>query len=117
MARYHGFLAMGAAALITVSAIAQTPSQQNPQAPTQRGQMMSMGDMMKGCREHCQMSMKSMDGLAKTVADAKTSNDSAKMRAALQQVEKPLADMRQHMTMCMNMMSMMEKMHGDSTNR
>ena len=117
MARYHGLLAIAAAALITVSAIAQTPSQQNPQAPAQRGQMMSMGDMMKGCREHCQASMKSMDGLAKVVADAKTSNDPARMRAALQQTEQPLADMRQHMTMCMNMMSMMEKMHGDSTNR
>ena len=117
MVRYHGLLAIAAATFITVSAIAQTPPQQNPQAPTQRGQMMSMGDMMKGCREHCQMSMKSMDGLAKTVADARASNDSAKMRAALQQVEKPLADMRQHMTMCMNMMSMMEKMHGNGTNR
>lgn len=117
MARYQGLLALAAAALITVSATAQTPSQQKPQAPTQPGQMMSMGDMMKGCREHCQASMKSMDGLAKIVADARTSNDPAKMRAALQQVEKPLADMRQQMTMCMNMMSMMEKMHGNGTNR
>jgi len=69
-----------------------------------------MDDMMKNCREHCQMSMKSMDGLAKTVADAKASNDPAKMRAALDQVENPHADMRQHMNMCMNMMTMMQNM-------
>ena len=67
--------------------------------------------MMKGCLEHCELSMKAMDALARTIADAKASKDQAKMRAALEQAEKPLADVRQHMTMCTNMMSMMQKMH------
>jgi hypothetical protein len=44
--------------------------------------------------------------------EAKESNDPAKMRAALDQAQKPLADMKQHMTMCMNMMGMMQNMHG-----
>jgi YHS domain-containing protein len=34
------------------------------------------------------------------------------MRAALDQAQKPLAEMKQHMSMCMNMMGMMQKMHG-----
>lgn len=101
-------------ALFGIGAVAQQqakPAQQSGQQQRAAGQM-SMEDMMKGCREHCQTAMKSTDALAKTIADAKASNDPAKMRGALDQAEKPLANMRQHMTMCMNMMSMMQKMHG-----
>lgn len=54
---------------------------------------MSMDDMMIACREHCQMPMTSMEDLAKTMTDARASNHPAKMRAALEQAEKPLADM------------------------
>jgi len=39
-------------------------------------------------------------------------NDPAQMRAALDQAQKPLAEMKDHTTMCMNMMSMMQNMHG-----
>lgn len=103
-------------ALFGIGAMAQqqdtnkSASQAGQQQPAQ-GQM-SMADMMKGCQEHCQTAMKSTDALAKTMADARASNDPAKMRAALEQAEKPLADMRQHMKMCMHMMTMMQKMHG-----
>lgn len=71
-----------------------------------------MDDMMKGCREHCQATTKSIDQMTKMMDEAKASNDPAKMRAALDQAQKPLAAMKEHMNMCMNMMSMMEKMHG-----
>ncbi|MBY0497436.1 MAG: hypothetical protein K2Y23_24805 [Cyanobacteria bacterium] len=71
-----------------------------------------MGDMMNGCREHCQLPMKSMEQMQKTMDDANASNDPAKMRAALDQAQKPLGDMKEHMGMCMDMMKMMEKMHG-----
>ena len=37
-------------------------------------------------------------------------SDPAKMRAALDQAQKPLADMKAHTDGCMNMMSMMQKM-------
>jgi hypothetical protein len=106
-------------ALFGVGAVAQQqvrPAQPSGQQQRAQGQM-SMEDMMKGCREHCETAMKSTDTLAKTIADAKASNDPAKMRAALEQAEKPLADMRQHMNMCMNMMTMMQKMHGGGANR
>ena len=101
-------------ALFGIGAVAQQqgrPAQQSGQQQPAQGQM-SMEDMMKGCREHCETAMKSTDALAKTIADARASNDPAKMRAALEQSEKPLTDMRQHMSMCMNMMTMMQKMHG-----
>jgi len=35
--------------------------------------------------------------------------------AGADQAQKPLADMKQHMSMCRNMMNMMEKMHGMSS--
>jgi hypothetical protein len=70
-----------------------------------------MGDMMKQCREHCQATSRSVDHVLKTTRDARESNDPAKMRAPLDQIEKPLSDMREHMNMCMTkMMDMMEKM-------
>ncbi|MBY0497420.1 MAG: hypothetical protein K2Y23_24725 [Cyanobacteria bacterium] len=93
--------------LLGVAAVAQQTAK-----PSQKMDQMSMGDMMKGCREHCQATTKSLDQLATTVADAKASNDVNKMRAALDRTEKSLTDMREHMKMCMNMMNMMEKMHG-----
>lgn len=87
-------------------------AQQTTDKPPQKSGQMSMGDMMSGCREHCQATMKSMEQMHKTMEEAKASNDPAKMRAALDQAQKPLADMKEHMGMCMNMMSMMDKMHG-----
>ena len=38
--------------------------------------------------------MKAMDALARTIGAAKASKNAAKMRAALEQAEKPLADVR-----------------------
>src|SRR5712691_11335795 len=90
--------------LFGIGVVAQQPEGSRP--PQQSGQrqqsgqgQMSMDNMMKGCLEHCEPSMKAMDALARTIGDAKA-KDPAKMRAALEQAEKPLADVRQHMTMC-----------------
>ena len=114
MIRHQGFLAIVAAALLSVSVVAQsqTRSGRGPQVPpTQPSQTMSMPDMMKGCQEHCQSTSKTIDQLTRTIDAAKASNDPAKMRAALDQAQMPLAEMKQHMTGCMSMMSMMQKMH------
>jgi hypothetical protein len=34
------------------------------------------------------------------------------VRAAIEQAQKQLTDMKEHMAMCGNMMNMMQKMHG-----
>jgi hypothetical protein len=75
-------------------------------------QMMTMDEMMQGCRKHCQETAKSIDQTMKTVGEAEQSNDSARMRDALGQARKSLSEMKNHMDMCMNMMDMMEKMRG-----
>lgn len=105
---------IGAAALLSVTLLAQqqgTPAQR-AQAPGQGQQTMSMDAMMKMCREHCEMTTKSVDQVSKVIQDAKASNDVTKMRAALDQAQKPLAEMKDHMAMCMSMMDMMAKMRG-----
>ena len=93
----------------------QAPGQQKQ--PSQKGEMKSMGNMsmdgmMKECSEHHQAVTKSLDQTSKTLEGAKQSNDPDKMRAAIDQAQKQLADMKDHMTMCGNMMNMMQKMQG-----
>ena len=95
---------------------AQQPPGQQKQ-PSQKGEMKSMGNMsmdgmMKECSEHHQAVTKSLDQTSKTLEGAKQSNDPDKMRAAIDQAQKQLADMKDHMTMCGNMMNMMQKMQG-----
>ena len=67
---------------------------------------MSTDNMMNECRQHCQRTRESAANLQKTLEDAKQSNDPAKMRNAIEQAQKPLAEMQNHMNMCMNMMGM-----------
>jgi len=94
----------------------QPPSQQEKQ-PSQKGEMKSMGNMsmnrmMKECSEHHQAVTKSLNQTSKTLEGAKQSNDPDKMRAAIDQAQKQLVDLKDHMTTCGNMMNMMQKMQG-----
>ena len=96
---------------------AQQPSGQGSQPPPQKGEMKSMGSMsmdgmMKECSEHHGAMMKSIDQMNKIMEDGKQSNDPAKMRTSIDQTQKLLAEMKDHMTMCGNMMNMMQKMQG-----
>lgn len=87
-------------------------AQQTADKPASKGAQMSMDGMMRGCREHCEANSKSMDAMEKALQSAASSNDPARMRTALTDAQKQVGDMRKHMGMCMNMMTMMEKMHG-----
>ena len=48
----------------------------------------------------------------KDIESAKASNDPAKMRAALDEAEKAIDGTNTHMSSCMSMMNMMQRMHG-----
>ncbi len=87
-------------------------AQQTAEKPANKGSQMSMDGMMRGCREHCEANSKSMDAMEKAMQSAASSSDPARMRTALTDAQKQVAEMRKHMGMCMNMMTMMEKMHG-----
>jgi len=77
-------------------------------------QRMSMQNMMSNCKEHCQNTSTSIDQLLARIEEAKNSNDPARLKSALEEVEKPLMEMKNHMNMCMSMMSMMENMMGSA---
>lgn len=106
----NAFVVIGAALMLGGTALAQQAQQKPPAA--QSKPEMSMDSMMTGCREHCQRTSAAMDRVMQIMEEAKQSKDVTKMRAALEAAQKPLSDMKQHMTMCTNMMGMMEKMHG-----
>ena len=104
--------------IVFASAVASNPAPgQEKQPPSPSGQMksmekMPMDDMMKDCRKHHQAGMKSINQMSKMMEGAKESNDPAKMRTAIDQAQKQLAEMKEHMSKCDKMMSMMEKMDG-----
>lgn len=105
-------IALVAALVLGVSALALAQQQSQTAKPQPMDKMMSMNDMMKGCREHCDKTMSSIDQTNATMEQAKQSNDPAQMRAALEQGQKSLSEMKDHMSMCMNMMDMMNKPKG-----
>ena len=111
-------LVMLSAAIIAFSfggiAAKQSSAQQKA---AQQGEMKSMGDMpmggmMKQCHEHHDAMAKNIDEAIKALEGGRQSNDPGKMRAAMDQAQKQFADMKEHMSMCANMMNMMEKMQG-----
>ena len=106
------FLAVISALILSA---AQVSAQE--QKPSQKSEMktmgkMSMDEMMKDCKENHESAMKSVDQMMKMMDGAKQSNDPAKMGAAQDQRTKTTREMKEHMTMCRNMMGMMEKMQG-----
>ena len=110
---------LGASILLSFVLTGFMPAQQllaqQKQPSPQKAEMksmenMSMDKMMKECGEHHRSMTKSIDQMSKMMQDAKQSNDVAQMRSAMDQAQKQLSDMKEHMTMCTNMMNMMEKM-------
>jgi hypothetical protein len=63
----------------------------------------SVDQMMQGCMSHCQRTKAGMAEMSKMMMDAERSNDPAKMRSALEQAQKTLAQMQAHMDSCMSM--------------
>jgi uncharacterized protein involved in copper resistance len=120
--RYRLLALLGLAALtLSVSTQqASTSTQQQDQGmqampgmqgPTQTGPMQhgSMDQMMQNCQTNMKNMQHSNNQAKQDIEAAKRSNDPAKMRAALDEAEKALTSMDEHMTMCMSMMNMHSK--------
>ena len=99
-----------------VSAAEPARSQEKqPQSPTSQMKAMEkmpMDDMMKDCMQRHRADMKSIDEMSKMMEGAKQSNDPGRMRTAIDQAQKQLVEMKENMSKCDKMMSMMEKMDG-----
>ncbi len=100
-------LLIGAGTILSPLAVAQSSN-----GSMGNSSSMHMGDMMKQCKTQCRQTTASIDKTMKQMDEAKQSNDPAKMRAAINDAEKNLSGMKNHMNTCMNMMDMMQKMHG-----
>jgi YHS domain-containing protein len=85
---------------------------QKPAEKAKPGQAMSMEEMKKGCREHCQATQSKSQQTSAMIEEAKRSGDPAKMKAALEEAQKRLGEMNEHMSACMRSMGMMGEMHG-----
>lgn len=118
-------LAIAAAVALTLSVSAQqpTPSNQQTQGSQSMDSMQGMqgmehggkdsqtkNNMMQSCQKNMQTMMQSNEQLKKTIADAKASNDTAKMQSALSDAEKYVDSKNEHMKTCMNMMQNMKGM-------
>ena len=115
----HALRAIAISVLLVVGVTPVIAAQQSSgqQKAAQKGEIKSMGDMsmggmMKECNEHHRAMTKNRDEASKALEGAKQSNDPAKMRAAIDQAQKQLGEMKEHMSMCGNMMNMMENMQG-----
>ena len=86
-------------------------SAQQPSDTQQDTGKMPMGTVRQ-CRDQNQSMKKSVEQLSNMLADAKRSNDTSKMRDAIDKAQQQLADMKQNMDACRKMMDMMEKSHG-----
>jgi YHS domain-containing protein len=100
-------LGIAAAALLAAAVWAQ-----QGQSSPEHEKSMSMTEMMKNCRQHCESTSKSLEEMESMMNDAKESNDPAEMRAAMARMQKSMAEMKEHMDGCMRMMGMMGRMHG-----
>ena len=120
-------LAVAVALMLAASAWAQQPSSNNaqqmqdmkdmPGMQMNNGQMqnskkMSKDQMMQSCHKNMQSMMDSNAQTTKDIEATKQSNDPAKMRAALDEAEKALSPMNEHMKSCISMMNMMQSMNG-----
>jgi len=121
----NSLIATVVVAMLTIALPAQQSSTDNHQENQstdgmqgmqgmQSGQMQhgNMNQMMQNCRKTMQPMMQANTQAKKDIETAKSSNDPAKMRAALDEAEKAIDGMNTHMTTCMSMMNMMENMHG-----
>ena len=97
--------AFAAAALVLATVVV-------PAVTGQSAKSQSMADMMQQCKTHCQQTSATIDKTTKAMDEAKQSNDPARMRAAIDEAEKTLSAMKEHMNMCSSMMSMMQNMQG-----
>src|SRR5919201_472274 len=73
---------------------------------------MAMGDMLQQCRGHYQQTAAAIDRLTAKMAEAEQSNDPAQMHTVLGEARQPLAAIKDHMGLCMQMMHLMLNMPG-----
>jgi hypothetical protein len=105
------YVAVAFTCALTILGNVAAKDKESPAATKQSGGM-TMMDMMGKSNMSCMATSDSLESLSKAVQEALKSDDKAKMKAALQRTDAHIAQMKSHMTMCMDMMNMMGGMMG-----
>jgi hypothetical protein len=90
-------------------------SQQKAQSRQPGGDMKSMQDMMnmmQECRKNQQEAISAIDRVSAMLEAAKQASNPPQMRTALDQAQQPLAEVKDRMVMCTNVMEKMQAKHG-----
>lgn len=75
---------------------------------------MSMDEMLRKCRQHCESSTTMLESVIRQAEDAKKSGELPKMQSALDNAEQQAQEMKKHMEMCLSMITMMQGVHGQT---
>jgi mevalonate kinase len=108
----NGVLALTPLLALTLLVSAQQSPTSNQQPQGQSSMQAMNNDMMQNCQTNMQSLTQTNDRAMKDIETAKQSNDPAKMRGALDEAEKALKAMNDHMNTCMSMMNKMKSMRG-----
>jgi hypothetical protein len=100
------------ALMLALAAAGNVAAKEKEASAAKQGGGMTMMDMMGKSSMSCMTTSDSLESLSKAVQEALKSDDKAKMKAALQQAEAHIAQMKNHMSMCTDMMNMMSGMMG-----
>lgn len=104
------FLAAGFTLLLTalvLSRQAATAMGQEAAQGDNSSSTMSMGKMMKQCRQHCQAGTAVMDRMSQVMSKlSEDASDPAKVRADLDEMQKQMKSLSENMNMCMKRMNM-----------
>lgn len=72
-------------------------------------------ETLRSCQQSCGRSTEYVDALMQALEGARQSNDRDEMRAALAQAQQPLAEIKNHLAMCMDRMQSMQSQMRAST--
>jgi hypothetical protein len=107
--------ALALTALVAAHQPGTAGSQQKVQSRQPGGDMKSMQDMMnmmQECRKNQQKAISAIDWVSAMLEAAKQASDPPQTRAALDQAQQPLAEVKDRMVMYTNAMERMQAMHG-----
>lgn len=78
--------------------------------PMKSSESRLLNETIAECRAHHEKTYHAVDQLLMKIEEGQRSNDLSKIRALLEDSQNQLADLKQDMAPCMNMMSMLDQM-------
>ncbi len=108
---------MTAIGVLTLAfAFSASAAENDPQPNRQPSLQPHLQETLRSCQQSCGRSTEYIDALMQAMETARQSNDRDQMRAALAQAQQPLAEVKNHLAMCMDrLQSMQSQMHASTS--